>query len=451
MLRRNLLILLALSIGQLSSLLLFGIELITAIKILAVLVGLNALAIYAVNKPRTRVKSDAVSLTRQAASGESSLETGKTLQIACATLPFLRQGLNRLTAQKIAEIIKQISDVAAVAITDREHVLSFIGAGCEMHRPGDKILTEATKKCISTGTTQIISSQRELNCPRADHCDCPLDGAVIVPLKCRSEVVGALKLYENKAGGPPEYTVRLAEGLGQLLNMQIELAELDRQTQLTTKAELDALRAQINPHFLFNTLNTIIMFSRVEPAKAREMLIKLSDFFRLALKKPGHFHTFADELAFVQSYLYLEEHRFKDRLKITYDISPEVKDLPFPELTLQPLVENAIRHGLSPKVGSGHLRISARVKENLLEVEVADDGVGMDEKTKAEALISGQGSGFGVGLSNVYERLKRLYGQELTFVIDSAPKAGTRIKISFPWNKARIGGMISEITGPNSR
>src|SRR5690606_28724457 len=110
LLRRNLLILLALSIGQLSSLLLFGIELITAIKILAVLVGLNALAIYAVNKPRTRVKSDAVSLTRQAASGESSLEAGKTLQIACATLPFLRQGLNRLTAQKIAEIIKQISD-----------------------------------------------------------------------------------------------------------------------------------------------------------------------------------------------------------------------------------------------------------------------------------------------------------------------------------------------------
>lgn len=420
----------------------------TVVGILLLLV--NTLLIVVANRlyPHTRLgKTEST----QSKFHERSSEANKTLQIATETLPYMRLGLNGETAQKTAEIIKKISNVAAVAITNREHVLAFIGAGCDMHRPGDDILTTATKTCIATGTTQIIHNQRQLNCPRKD-CDCPLEGAVIVPLKCRNQVIGTLKMYETESGGPPDYIIRLAEGLGQLLNMQVELAELDHQTQLTTRAELDALRAQINPHFLFNTLNTIIMYSRVEPAKAREMLIKLSDFFRLALKKPGHLHTFADELAFVQNYLYLEEHRFRDRLTIAYKVNPEVNDLPFPILTLQPLVENAIRHGLSPKIGLGHLIISANVHEEILEVEVSDDGVGMDEKAKAKALTLGHGSGFGVGLSNVYERLKRIYGQELNFCIDSAPNAGTRIKIAFPWKKAQfVGGIEYDPTGTDSR
>ncbi|MBO8125994.1 MAG: histidine kinase [Firmicutes bacterium] len=426
-------IVIALTIAQFGVFIAFDLEVDTALKLggALFLINLSLLLILRVGPAEIRSWLSA----RKKKSERRESQANKTLQIAYETLPFMRQGLNQSTAQKTAEIIKKISDVAAVAITDREKVLAFIGAGCEQHKPGDEIMTEATKKCLATSTTQIITNQRDLNCPRKD-CDCPLDGAVIVPLKCRKEVVGTLKLYEKEAGGPPEYIIKLAEGIGQLLNMQIELAELDRQAQLTTMAELDALRAQINPHFLFNTLNTIIMYSRVEPSKAREMLIKLSDFFRLALKKPGHLHTFKDELKFVQNYLYLEEHRFKDRLQVKYEISPEVADIPFPVLTLQPLVENAIRHGLSPKIGPGELTIEAALEGSILRVRVVDDGVGMDEMTRMKALLPGQGSGFGVGLSNVYERLKRIYGSELHFEIISAKGAGTTIEMALPWEKA---------------
>ncbi len=111
-------------------------------------------------------------------------------------------------------------------------------------------------------------------------------------------------------------------------------------------------------------------------------------------------------------------------------------------LTLQPLVENAIRHGLSPKVGSGHLVITARVDDDILKVAVSDNGVGMDELTRMQALVTGQGSGFGVGLSNVYERLKRLYDQDLAFEIISEPEQGTTVSIAVPWQKAQFIGEI---------
>ncbi len=437
---KEILITVALTISQIGIMLFFKLDTATAFQIISLFFALNWIAVYTIGKLHLQ-KSVGLEVQPQRLNAEKSLEAGKTLQIAQETLPFLRQGLNPTTATKTAEIIKKISDVAAVAVTDQEKVLAFIGAGCDNHRPGDDILTEATKRALATGKMQIIRNQRQLDCPRKD-CRCPLEGAVIVPLKCRSEVVGTLKLYEAVGGDPPEYIIKLADGIGQLLNLQIELAELDRQTQLATIAELDALRAQINPHFLFNTLNTIIMYSRVEPAKAREMLIKLSNFFRLALKKPGHLHTFADELKFVKNYLYLEQHRFKDRLTVEYRVNPETLELPFPVLTLQPLVENAIRHGLSPKVGSGHLIITATVDGDIFKVEVSDNGVGMDELTRIQALVSGKGSGFGVGLSNVYERLKRLYDQDLVFAIISEPEQGTTVSIAFPWRKAQFIGEI---------
>jgi len=175
-----------------------------------------------------------------------------TLQIAHETLPFLRRGLNEDTARQSAEIIQKISEMAAVAITDKEKVLAFIGVGCDKHQPGDQILTEATKHVIATGEYKVVPDTTALNCSRYDSCDCPLGSAVIVPLKNRDEVVGSLKLYSTSHGEPPSETVRLAVGIAQLLSIQMELAELDRQAQLITQARLEALHAQINPHFFFN-------------------------------------------------------------------------------------------------------------------------------------------------------------------------------------------------------
>jgi len=185
--------------------------------------------------------------------------------------------------------------VPAVAITNKEQVLSYLGVGCEMHQPGDKILTEATKEVIRTGRHKVVQTAKQLNCP-VENCDCPLAAAVIVPFKNKNEVVGTLKLYQTEDGQLPPHVIRLAIGIGQLLSLQIELSELDRQTQLLTMAKLDALHAQINPHFFFNTLNTIIMYSRTNPDRARRLLIRLAEFFRQTLKRHGHFITLREEL-----------------------------------------------------------------------------------------------------------------------------------------------------------
>ena len=223
-----------------------------------------------------------------------------SLQIAHETLPFLRQGLNSETAHHAAEVIKKIGDVPAVAVTDKQYVLAFLGTGCERHPPGGTIITNATKEVIATGQLKIVAKKQDFNCPYQDCCECPLGAAIIAPLMCRGEVVGTVKLYQTKEGEMPANLVKLAAGIAQLLGVQMELAELDRQTQLLTKAELDALQAQINPHFLFNTLNTISMFIRTNPETARRLLKRLAAFFRHSLKRRGHWVTFEEELSYLQ-------------------------------------------------------------------------------------------------------------------------------------------------------
>ncbi|MFZ5688858.1 MAG: histidine kinase [Bacillota bacterium] len=349
-----------------------------------------------------------------------------TVMIAHETLPILRRGLNEESAQKTAEIIQKIADVAAVAITDKEKVLAYLGAGCEMHHPGDKILTEATRQVLATGLHKVVKTTKELNCS-VTNCDCPLAAAVIVPLKCRDEVVGSLKLYQTTDGHLPPHIIRFALGIAQLLSIQIELAELDRQTQLLTKAKLDALHAQINPHFFFNTLNTIIMYSRTNPQRARRLLVYLAEYFRQTLKRKGHFALLREELESVHTYLALEKARFGRKLHIIQDIPESFSEYQVPVLCLQPLVENAVKHGISPKMEEGAVRISARLDGKFLEISIMDDGVGIPPEKIPLVLQPGYGSGNGVGMSNVHERLKRLYPNNPGLTIISQENKGTTV------------------------
>jgi len=354
-----------------------------------------------------------------------------TLRIANETLQFLRRGLNEETAQKTAEIILKISDVAAVAITDRERVLAYVGAGCERHQPGRLILTQATKQVIATGELKIVENKESLRCPVKD-CACPLEAAVIAPLKCQGKVVGSIKLYQTKLGQIPPQVIKLAVGIAQLLAVQMELAELDRQAQLVTKAELQALHAQINPHFLFNTLNTIIMFSRTNPETARRLLIRLATFFRHSLKKHGHFNTLREELEYINTYLVLEKARFREKLRIIRNIDPELLEYKVPVLALQPLVENAVKHGITHKMGTGIVRISAKKVDGELLITIQDDGVGIPADRMDLVLQPGYGSGNGVGLSNVHERLKSLFGEDYGLRMESTEGQGTTVYVRVP-------------------
>ncbi len=368
-----------------------------------------------------------------------------TFQIANETLPYLRKGLNKETATPIAKIIKETSQVAAVAITDRERVLAYLGAGCDKHLPGDAILTKATKAVIETGQPRIINSTQELDCPKTD-CSCPLSKGIIVPLRCGDDVVGTLKFYQTESGELPAHVISLAKGIAQLLSTQIELAELNRQSQLVTEAKLEALHAQINPHFLFNTLNTIISFSRTDPHKTRQMLIHLADFFRHSLKKHEALITLKEELEYVNTYLFLEKARFGDKLKVVMEIDKDLLSSRLPVLSLQPLVENAIRHGVSSKIEGGTVKIIAQVEGEDFLAKVIDDGVGISTFQLTQILTPGYGSGNGVGLSNVDERLKGIYGKDYGIRISSVVDRGTTVQIKIPLTKT-LGGQQRKVAG----
>jgi two-component system, LytTR family, sensor kinase len=207
---------------------------------------------------------------------------------------------------------------------------------------------------------------------------------------------------------------------------RIERKLVDQEKALL-QARMDALISQINPHFLFNTLNTISSLIRFDPDTARTVLLKLSNILRRRLKSQGHFSPLRQELEFIDDYLDIEVVRFgRDQLKIIKDIDPDTLDMVVPSMILQPLVENALRHGIAPKVEGGAITLASHRGKGRLIVEVIDDGVGISEQRQSAV------SGTGIGISNVRERLKVVYGQDFLMKIDSQPGKGTAIRIEIP-------------------
>jgi|SRR5579859_707611 len=203
--------------------------------------------------------------------------------------------------------------------------------------------------------------------------------------------------------------------------------KLEEQELALMQARVDALISQINPHFLFNTLNTVSSLVRFDPDTARTVVLKLSNILRRRLKAQVHFSPLRQEIEFIDDYLDIEVVRFgRDKLQIRKEIDPETLEVVVPSMILQPLVENAIRHGIGPKIEGGTITLRAWRNNGRLAVEVIDDGVGIPDERRHEVYDSG------IGISNVRERLKVLYGQEFTFEIDSKPGKGTAIRFEIP-------------------
>ncbi len=211
--------------------------------------------------------------------------------------------------------------------------------------------------------------------------------------------------------------------------------KLEEQQRLLMQARLEALTSQINPHFLFNTLNSVSTLIRVNPEQARAMLMRLSRIMRGRLRAQDHFAPLRDELAFVEDYLSIETVRFGDKLRVVKQIDPATLDMPIPSMLLQPLIENSIKHGLAGKVGGGTVTLRARRNGGRLSLEVEDDGVGIPEAELSTSLNKG------IGVTNVKERLKVLYGQDYRMLIDSQPGRGTRIEIEVPGTQVRLAAV----------
>ena len=223
------------------------------------------------------------------------------------------------------------------------------------------------------------------------------------------------------------------QDLANILSLHLELAEADRERQLAADARLNALRAQINPHFLFNTLNTITSKARTDPEEARRLLVRLSDFFRYSIRQDGHFADFAQEYFFVRTYLSLEQARYGESLHVRFDVDPQVLSVQVPVLTIQPLIENAVKHGLAEKVGGGTVHLKARVDplSRTTLIQVRDDGVGMDDELLDKVLYGAAPSG-GIGLRNINQRLEKLFGERYSMHVRSGDDKGTTVDLRLP-------------------
>jgi LytS/YehU family sensor histidine kinase len=349
----------------------------------------------------------------------------------------LRAGLTAEAAHKTVRLLKPILGADAVALTDDAEVLAYAGRGAEQHGRGTPLRTAATRQALARGTTVVVTDPSQLV---VDGTPSPFRAAVIAPLRVQDAVVGTLKAYRT-SGDPP--LPALVEALAGVLSLQLELAEVDRERELAANARLDALRAQINPHFLFNTLNTIASKTRTDPDATRQLLLRLSDFFRYATQQQGQFAEFGQEYFFVRTYLTLEQARYGDRLGIRYDIDPQVLTAQVPVLVIQPLVENAVKHGLAPKVEGGtvSLRATADPLSRTTTVTVTDDGIGMSPEVvdalftpSASLPATGQstGRGGGIALVNIAARLSQLFGDRHSLRVTSALGEGTEVQLRMP-------------------
>ncbi|KDM92587.1 sensor histidine kinase [Photobacterium galatheae] len=350
------------------------------------------------------------------------------LKIAQRSVGILSQGFNQENSKQIARIVYEETGVGAVSITDREKILAFIGIGDDHHLPGTPISSVQTKQAIEN-CELVYADGYEVPYCCSLYDKCKLGSALVIPLiGGNHEVIGTIKLYEPKRKLFSTINLTLGEGIAKLLSNQILTGRYNRQQTLLTQAELRLLQAQVNPHFLFNALNTINAVIRRDPDKARQLIQHLSQFFRRNLKQNIETVTLEEELQHVQAYLEIERARFADRLQIEVKVDDNLLNIRIPTFTLQPLVENAIKHGTSNLLESGQLTINAYQAQDRIILEVRDNA----------GLYQPVGEESGLGMKIVDKRLKNQYGKEYGLQMTWEPNQWTLATISLPKENGQL-------------
>ncbi len=345
----------------------------------------------------------------------------RALKVAERSLELMARGFRPEAATELATIVKEETGVGAVGVTDTERILGWAGLGGDHHRPGRPIASPYTKQAIATNKVVFADGIRQsYDCTVSPSC--PLSSVLITPLQVDGTVVGTVQLFEPRGRRFLNMNRSLGEGLGALLSSQLLISRYQEQKSLLVLSELKLARAQVNPHFLFNALNTIIAILRRDADRSRELLIHLSNFFRKNLKRSSDVSTLAEELEHVGAYLEIEKARFEGRLVVETDVDPQLMRLDMPAFTLQPLVENAFKHGLSAKLGEGRVSIRALRRNGAAVVEVEDNAGAWKEPT----------DGAGLGMQIVDKRVKNLYGKDYGLTVECSTNEYTRVTLRLP-------------------
>ncbi len=352
----------------------------------------------------------------------TSAFSATALKVAASTEGILRQGFNEENSMKVAQVLIQELDIGAVAITDRDKLLAFTGIGDDHHLPGKPISSSYTQRAIETGEV-VYADGNEVPYRCSIHPHCKLGSTLVIPLRGENQrVIGTIKLYEAKNRLFSSINRTLGEGIAQLLSAQILAGQYERQKALLTQSEIKLLHAQVNPHFLFNALNTLKAVIRRDSDQAGQLVQYLSTFFRKNLKRPTEIVTLADEIEHVNAYLQIEKARFQANLQIQMAVPEGLAHHQLPAFTLQPIVENAIKHGTSQHLGVGEITIRASQDDRWLQLDIEDNA----------GLYRANPQASGLGMNLVDRRLRARFGADCGISVTCEPERFTRVTLRLP-------------------
>ncbi|WP_125611032.1 sensor histidine kinase [Specibacter cremeus] len=357
--------------------------------------------------------------------------TYHALHSAAVAGEYLRNGLEPAAALKASRQLRPLLNCVALALCNTEELLAWDGAGSATPDTAE-VMALAGRALANGRTTVSVMTPALRTALRLDGQEQEAKAAVVAPLKVDARVVGAVVVVVVRQPGAG--LVRATNEVAAWISAQLELAELSASRTLLMEAEVRALRAQISPHFIYNSLNAIASFINTDPQRARDLVVEFADFTRYSFRRHGDFTTLAEELRSIDRYLLLERARFGDRLHVSLQVAPESLSTVIPFLSLQPLVENAVRHGLEAKEGPGLIQITANDVGATTRVTIEDDGVGIDPE-HLRRVLAGQQDGHHVGLRNVDARLRQVYGDDHGLVVDTAVGEGTLITMTVPKNQ----------------
>lgn len=349
---------------------------------------------------------------------DSDRATFRTLHLASRAATHLRGGLDGDDVGRAARSLRQLLGADALAVVTAEGAVALDGS--TTLEPDARRVAE---RVLAIGRRHVESRDHK----DGDEAGGDVADAVGAPVVTGGRVAGVVVAFAGTVRPP---LVRATGEVAQWCSAQLELGELEASRTALAQAELRALRAQISPHFVYNALGAIASFISTDPERARDLVLDFADFTRYSFRGRGDFTTLADELRSIHSYVELERARFGERLAVTLQIAPESLTAVIPFLSVQPLVENAVRHGLEPQERGGTIVITARDEGTQTEITVEDDGVGMDPAVVRELLTS-RGSEH-VGLRNVDRRVRQLYGDDHALDIETAPGSGTLVRLRVP-------------------
>ena len=340
------------------------------------------------------------------------------LEIANKTLPHFRETEN---LSEVCKIIAEDLGAKATVITNKKEIIAGFSFDKDEIKKAD-IKSNNTRKVLKTGEAMLVIKEDDEIIEDFLDISPHIKSCIILPLKEKNDISGTLKIFFDTAEKITDKNRYLMIGLSHLISTQMEISKVENLISLLKYSELKALQSQINPHFLFNVLNTMTSLIRTNPEKAREVTIDLSNYLRYNLDNNVKSVELIKELNQVDTYIKIEKVRFGDKLNILYDVDESLYNFQIPSLIIQPLVENSIKHGILKKRDNGCVKIIIKKIDKDIEITIEDDGVGIEQSIidNLDKQIKGN-----IGLKNVHQRLKLLYGEGLNI---KKLEQGTRIK-----------------------